>query len=67
MAQALYEMEIQLQLINFGPSDRITQRFGIREIESRIDAELGGHTFYVNGVKVTHYGPGVKGNMLGAA
>ncbi|BDA46119.1 Mannosylglycoprotein endo-beta-mannosidase [Coccomyxa sp. Obi] len=50
--QALYQMEIQLRLDRFGLSDRIVQRFGVREVESRIDPELGGHTFYVNGVKV---------------
>lgn len=55
MAQALYQMEIQLRLDRLGLSDTVLQRFGVREIESRIDAELGGHTFYVNGVKVTHF------------
>lgn len=57
MAQALYQMEIQLRLDHFGLSDRTVQRFGVREVESRIDVELGGHTFYVNGVKVTHSVP----------
>lgn len=36
----------------YGMSDTVRQRFGIREIDSRIDPDLGGHTFYVNGVKV---------------
>lgn len=58
-------MEIQLRLDCFGLSDRIVQRFGVREIESRIDLELGGHTFYVNGVKVIHPVPGAW-NTIGA-
>lgn len=53
LAQALYNIEMVLHLDGFGVSDRVLQRFGIREIESRIDQDLGGHTFNVNGHKVT--------------
>ena len=52
-AQTLYNIEMVLNLDGIGVSDRVLQRFGIREIESRIDECLGGHTFYVNGHKVT--------------
>jgi hypothetical protein len=51
--QALYVMEVSLWLeAPGGMSDTVRERFGVREIESRIDPDLHGHTFYLNGQKV---------------
>ena len=50
--QALYRVSVELCLDSYGPSDQVTERFGVREVRSVIDQDLSGHIFHVNGIKV---------------
>ncbi|KAL6558047.1 hypothetical protein OROMI_018397 [Orobanche minor] len=47
--QFLYNLEIAVDVEDYGESDSSTQHFGFRKIESYIDTTTGGRLFKVNG------------------
>ena len=50
--QVLHIFALELFIDDYGVSDALEERFGVREISSHIDPVLGGHVFSVNGTKV---------------
>ena len=49
----LYECHLELHIDGYGLSAAVTERFGIRTIESVIHPETKGHMFIVNGCKAS--------------
>ncbi|KZV22229.1 glycoside hydrolase family 2 family protein [Dorcoceras hygrometricum] len=50
--QPLYNVEITVDVENFGESDSWSHHFGFRKIESHIDSATGGRLFKVNGQSI---------------